>query len=171
MDAAVASGAGVVRGPSDPGTEAERDLACLARRAAASVADPEIPTVTIEDIGVLRGVAVEEGRVVVSITPTYSGCPAMEVIRRDVEQALATAGIPDAEVRTVLSPAWTTAWVTERGRRRLAAAGTAPPGEPPRCPRCRAPEPRTVSEFGTTACKALLVCSECGEPFDLFKEL
>jgi ring-1,2-phenylacetyl-CoA epoxidase subunit PaaD len=142
-----------------------------ARQAAASVVDPEIPTVTIAELGILRDVSVDADAVVVTITPTYSGCPAMSAIRRDVERALRDAGVPRAEVRTVLAPAWTTEWVTDEGRRKLEASGIAPPGTEPRCPRCRAQRPRTVSEFGSTACKALLVCSSCGEPFDLFKDL
>ena len=112
----------------------------------------------------------------VTITPTYSGCPAMDAIRDDVAAALRRAGCPDAEVRTVLAPAWTTDWITEEGRDKLAAFGIAPPRAlqataPVLCPRCRSTHTRTVSEFGSTACKALAVCQSCGEPFDRFKEL
>ena len=143
----------------------------VARRAASAVPDPEIPTVTIAELGILRGVTLEGRTIVVTITPTYSGCPAMAAIRRDVERALGGAGISSAEVRTVLAPAWTTEWVTDDGRRKLEASGIAPPGETPRCPRCRSDRTRVVSEFGSTACKALRVCSSCGEPFDVFKDL
>jgi ring-1,2-phenylacetyl-CoA epoxidase subunit PaaD len=142
------------------------------------VVDPEIPVLTIADIGILRDVAVEDGRVVVTITPTYSGCPAMDVIRAEVGQALERAGYGDAEVRTVFSPAWTTDWMSEAGKRKLAEFGIAPPHPvavterpPVLCPRCRSEETHVVSEFGSTACKALLVCDRCGEPFDYFKEI
>lgn len=162
------------------------------RTVAASVVDPEIPVITIEDLGILRDVVLEGDRVVVTITPTYSGCPAMRQIRDDVVTTLNEAGYPDVEVRTVLSPAWTTDWMSDAGRRKLEAYGIAPPGrtgsvatvrmvgrladitaaEVPvtLCPRCRSAETRTVSEFGSTACKALMVCGSCGEPFDRFKE-
>ncbi|GIJ26541.1 phenylacetate-CoA oxygenase subunit PaaJ [Micromonospora qiuiae] len=146
--------------------------------------DPEIRVVTIADLGILR--AVEEdpvtGRVVVTITPTYTGCPAMDVIRADIRRALAAAGHPDAEVRTVHSPAWSTDWITDAGRAKLAAAGTAPPapvrrdGVVPltlsvRCPRCGSPETEQLSRFGSTACKALWRCRACSEPFDQVKTL
>jgi ring-1,2-phenylacetyl-CoA epoxidase subunit PaaD len=140
-----------------------------------AVVDPEIPVLTIADLGVLRDVAVEDGRLVVTITPTYSGCPAMDVIRADVAEALRRAGCIDAEVRTVLAPAWTTDWISEQGREKLAGFGIAPPRRLPTapvlCPRCRSARTTTVSEFGSTACKALMVCASCGEPFDRFKEL
>lgn len=141
------------------------------------VVDPEIPVLTIADIGILRDVEVSEaGSVVVAITPTYSGCPAMDVIRADILAALGDAGFEDAEVRTVFSPAWTTDWMTDAARAKLAEFGIAPPGavaepSPVLCPRCSASAIHTVSEFGSTACKALMVCDDCGEPFDHFKEL
>ena len=139
------------------------------------VTDPEIPVLTIHDIGILRDVAVDNGRVIVTITPTYSGCPAMDAIRDDITSALGDAGVDDVEVRTVLAPAWTTDWMTEDGRRKLEEYGIAPPrvdeSAPIRCPQCRGEESRVVSRFGSTACKALLVCESCGEPFDHFKEL
>ncbi len=137
------------------------------------VVDPEIPVLTIEDLGVLRNVEVEGGEVVVTITPTYSGCPAMRQISDDILAALRRAGVTNARVRTVHKPAWSTDWMTEEGQRKLAEFGIAPPtGESEvLCPRCRAESPRMVARFGSTACKALMVCSSCGEPFDYFKEL
>lgn len=153
-----------------------------AREAAAAVLDPELPMVTIEDLGILRGVALDDaGRVHVTITPTYSGCPAMDAIRADVEAALAVAGHADAVVQLVLAPAWTTDWITETGRHRLAEAGIAPPGPvgpgpvplalAVRCPQCGSLSTRELSHFGSTACKSLWVCSACAEPFDHFKAL
>lgn len=149
-----------------------------ARDVLAQVVDPEIPVLTIEDMGILRDVAVDGDTVVVEITPTYSGCPAMDLIRRQVEEALSAAGFERVEVRIVYSPAWTTDWMSERGRERLAAIGIAPPrsadhpdAAPILCPRCAGRDTRVVSEFGSTACKALMVCSSCGEPFDHFKEI
>lgn len=150
--------------------------------AAASVVDPEVPVLTIADLGVLRDVAVDvDGRVTVTVTPTYSGCPAMDAIRTDVEKALRNIGFSQIEVRTVLSPAWTTDWMTERGRRALADYGIAPPsvrretGGPVlvslsvRCPQCDSPDTRELSRFGSTACKSLWACNSCLEPFDHFK--
>ncbi len=150
---------------------------------AASVPDPEIPVVSIEDLGILREVEVaEDGHVRVVITPTYSGCPAMEAIRDDVLTAFARAGHDDVEVAMVLAPAWTTDAITEEGRRRLEEFGIAPPqtsrGDAPvpltlsvRCPQCGSPDTRELSRFGSTACKALWVCQACKEPFDHFKPL
>lgn len=143
------------------------------------VPDPELPFVTIEDLGILRDVEVEfDGLVTVTITPTYSGCPAMEAIRDSILAALADAGYGNARVRTKFSPAWTTDDISPEGRRKLEAAGIAPPRELAAmldvgvlCPRCRAGDTHIVSEFGSTACKALMVCEGCGEPFDHFKEL
>ncbi|PMR57539.1 phenylacetate-CoA oxygenase subunit PaaJ [Verrucosispora sp. ts21] len=155
-----------------------------AHEAVAAVVDPEIRVITIADLGILRSVEVEPvtGRVVVTITPTYTGCPAMDVIRADIRRALAVAGHPDAEVRTVHSPAWSTDWITDAGRAKLAAAGIAPPatvrrdGVVPltlavRCPRCGSPETEQLSRFGSTACKALWRCRACSEPFDHVKAL
>jgi ring-1,2-phenylacetyl-CoA epoxidase subunit PaaD len=141
--------------------------------------DPELPHVTIGDLGIVRRVAVEGDTAIVVLTPTYSGCPATEQIRDDVTEAVRAAGYR-AVVRTELSPAWTTDWITERGRERLLRAGIAPPPavgdpsttsvEPPvRCPRCESRRTRLVSQFGGTACKASYVCNACGEPFELFK--
>ncbi|MEV2236566.1 1,2-phenylacetyl-CoA epoxidase subunit PaaD [Micromonospora sp. NPDC049891] len=155
-----------------------------ARQAVAAVVDPEIRVVTIDDLGILRSVQEDPatGRVVVTITPTYTGCPAMDVIRADIRSALAAAGHPDAEVRTVHSPAWSTDWISDAGRAKLAAAGIAPPvpvrrdGVVPltlavRCPRCGSPETEQLSRFGSTACKALWRCRSCSEPFDHVKAL
>lgn len=148
------------------------DVARL-REIAASVVDPEIPVLTIEDLGVLREVAFDDGRVVVTITPTYSGCPAMRQMGDDIVSALKKAGADDVVVRTVHKPAWSTDWITDEGRRKLAEFGIAPPTAETEvlCPRCAASEPRMIARFGSTACKALMVCSSCGEPFDYFKEL
>jgi ring-1,2-phenylacetyl-CoA epoxidase subunit PaaD len=148
--------------------------------AAAQVVDPEIPVLTIADLGVLREVTVSDGHVEVAITPTYSGCPAMNMIALEIELALAREGFPDAKVRTVLSPAWTTDWMTEDGRRKLRDYGIAPPqpgsgrralfGEQQvACPQCGSLDTEVLSEFGSTSCKALWRCTACKEPFDYFK--
>ncbi|WP_245716385.1 1,2-phenylacetyl-CoA epoxidase subunit PaaD [Micromonospora humi] len=155
-----------------------------ARAAVAAVVDPEIRVITIDELGILRAVEREPdtGRVVVTITPTYTGCPAMDVIRADIRRALAAAGHPESEVRTVYSPAWSTDWISETGRAKLAAAGIAPPAPrgddtvvpltlAVRCPRCGSPETTQVSRFGSTACKALWRCRSCSEPFDHLKAL
>jgi ring-1,2-phenylacetyl-CoA epoxidase subunit PaaD len=153
------------------------------RALVAEVPDPEIPVLTIADLGVLRDVRVgDDGHVEVDITPTYSGCPAMEAIRDDVVRRLATPGYPDAVVRLVLTPAWTTDWMSAAGRRKLSEYGIAPPtGRAPagpvtlalsvRCPRCGSSDTRELSRFGSTACKALWSCNACREPFDSFKVL
>lgn len=140
---------------------------------AARVVDPEIPVLTIADLGILRSVEVEADTIVCTITPTYSGCPAMRQIEDDIRSAFATEGFTEVEVRTVYQPVWTTDWMTDEGRRKLADFGIAPPGaeEGVTCPRCDTGSPRMVARFGSTACKALMVCSSCGEPFDWFKQL
>jgi ring-1,2-phenylacetyl-CoA epoxidase subunit PaaD len=154
-----------------------------AREVAGAVPDPELPVLSIEDLGILREVEVDEaGRVRVQITPTYSGCPAMEAIRADVEAALAREGYVDVTVETVLSPAWTTDWMSQEGRRKLEEYGVAPPtarepdGPVPltlslRCPQCGSPDTRELSRFGSTSCKSLWVCNACREPFDHFKTI
>ncbi|MFP5334177.1 MAG: 1,2-phenylacetyl-CoA epoxidase subunit PaaD [Actinomycetes bacterium] len=154
-----------------------------AREVAGAVPDPEVPVLTIADLGVLRDVAVDDdGRVVVTVTPTYSGCPAMDAIRADVVSALRENGFEDVEVRTVLAPAWTTDWMSDEGRRKLTEYGVAPPAQRPagspvpvalsvRCPRCGSPDTRELSRFGSTACKALWQCRSCAEPFDHFKAI
>ncbi len=148
--------------------------------AASAVVDPELPALTIADLGVLRDVRVTDGAVEVAITPTYSGCPAMQVIALDIVTALERAGIAGARVRTVLSPAWTTAWLTADARRKLLEDGIAPPLDAegrgalfgqsaPSCPRCGSAATERLAEFGSTACKALWRCTACREPFDHFK--
>ncbi|HEX3350619.1 MAG TPA: 1,2-phenylacetyl-CoA epoxidase subunit PaaD [Acetobacteraceae bacterium] len=149
--------------------------------AAAAVVDPEIPVLTIADLGVLRDVEVHDDGVTVAITPTYTGCPAMNMIAVEVETALARAGIANGRVRQVMSPAWTTDWMSEAGRRKLAEYGIAPPpkaggrralfgaGETVTCPRCGSSDTERISEFGSTACKSLRRCRSCAEPFDQFK--
>jgi ring-1,2-phenylacetyl-CoA epoxidase subunit PaaD len=159
----------------------------LARHAASQVLDPEVPVLTIDDLGVLRDVVLlDDGVVEVVITPTYSGCPAMETIASDVVAAVKAAGFEDVRVRTVLSPAWTTDWMSESGRRKLAEYGIAPPGlradgpvpltlglrgPSPSCPRCGSAQVRELSRFGSTACKSLWQCQACHEPFDHFKAI
>ena len=158
-----------------------------ARRVLAQVTDPEIPVLTIEDLGVLRDVSVERAadgdRVVVTVTPTYSGCPAMDEIRADVETALRRAGFTDVEVRTVLSPAWTTDWMTDDGRRKLREFGIAPPGRRDAgpvlvplgrrpavaCPQCGSADTEELTRFASTSCKSMWRCRTCREPFDHFK--
>ncbi|HEX4259963.1 MAG TPA: 1,2-phenylacetyl-CoA epoxidase subunit PaaD [Acetobacteraceae bacterium] len=154
-------------------------LRARAWEAAASVLDPELPDLTIADLGVLRDVVETDGAVEVSITPTYTGCPAMAMIALDVQTALDRAGIA-GRVRTVLAPAWTTDWLSDAGRGKLARAGIAPPppgagrralfGAPEvACPRCGSRKTEKIAAFGATACKALWRCRACREPFDLFK--
>lgn len=160
------------------------------RAVAATVTDPELPQLTLADLGVLRDVEVaDDGTVVVSITPTYSGCPAMDVMRRDLHGALRDAGYARVEVRTVLSPPWSSDWISPEGRRKLAAAGIAPPGPAPRrgsgpvlvqlgpprrsvpCPQCGSTDTTEIAAFSATACKALRRCEACREPFEHVKEL
>ena len=148
---------------------------------AATVCDPEIPVLTIEDLGILRDARVSEsGQVRVTITPTYSGCPAMDAIRDDVTAALGNAGYDDVAVRLTLSPAWTTDWMSDDGKAKLAEYGIAPPtgkaaagpvriGLSVKCPQCSSLDTREMTRFGSTSCKALYVCNACREPFDYFK--
>lgn len=161
-----------------------------AAQVAASVVDPELPVLTLADLGVLRGVEiVPDGRVIVAITPTYSGCPALDEMRVDLRNRLAEAGYDDVEIRTVLHPAWTTDMITPAGRRKLAEHGIAPPNpvgsrpagpiplqlSPPRhrveCPHCGSANTVELSRFSSTACKALRRCDDCLEPFEHMKEL
>lgn len=143
------------------------------RAIVASVVDPEIPVLTIEDLGILRSVETEGDRILVRITPTYSGCPAMRQIQDDIEAALVKEGFTEHEIEVVHHPAWSTDWISERARDKLEQFGIAPPvpADEVLCPRCRQADPKMVAPFGSTACKALMVCSSCGEPFDYFKEL
>lgn len=158
----------------------DTDLRRRAWEAASRVVDPEIPVLTIADLGVLRDVDVRDGRVEVAITPTYSGCPAMNMIAIEVELALERAGFSRPKVRTVLSPAWTTDWLSEDGRRKLREYGIAPPQpagsrralfgvQEVACPQCGSTNTERLSEFGSTSCKALWRCRDCREPFDYFK--
>lgn len=176
------------RTPTEPAATPPYGSVAHVRAVLEQVVDPEIPVLTIADLGVLRGAAVEGGQVTVTITPTYSGCPAMHTITIDVRTALVAAGYPDVDVRTVLAPAWTSDWISEAGRAKLAAFGIAPPAQvgaggcavgttrvaltlTVRCPHCGSARTRERSRFGSTACKALWVCDECLEPFDHFKAL
>ncbi|MBD8023582.1 1,2-phenylacetyl-CoA epoxidase subunit PaaD [Microbacterium gallinarum] len=150
-------------------------------RIAAAVPDPEVPVLTVEDLGVLRDVSVDGDRVTVTITPTYSGCPAVDTIRDDIVLALTEAGFTDVDVRLTLTPAWTTDWMSDEGRDKLRSYGIAPPtgkasvGGPIRlqlavkCPRCGSLDTRELARFGSTSCKALYECRACLEPFDHFK--
>ncbi|HLD54477.1 MAG TPA: 1,2-phenylacetyl-CoA epoxidase subunit PaaD [Sediminibacterium sp.] len=144
-----------------------------------TVKDPEVPVLSVVDLGVIRAVALEEQRVTVTITPTYTGCPAMDMISMHIKMALNAAGY-QTTIQTVLSPAWTTDWMTENGKQQLKAYGIAPPMGKSfdqayldnlivPCPQCNSTHTVLVSQFGSTACKALYKCEECKEPFDYFK--
>ena len=146
------------------------------------VKDPEIPVLSVVDLGIVRDVKHSDDGVEVTITPTYSGCPAMNMIEVNILDTLRGAEYPDPKVTTVLSPAWTTDWLTESGRKKLKSFGIAPPEKgvpnkralfadtaPIACPRCESLRTERVSEFGSTACKALYRCIDCREPFDYFK--
>jgi ring-1,2-phenylacetyl-CoA epoxidase subunit PaaD len=149
------------------------------------VPDPEIPVVSVCELGIIRAVHVDGGRVEVEVTPTYSGCPATEVIAADIRAALVKGGFSEATVRMVLSPPWTTDAISAAGRAKLQAYGIAPPGpvspdtlHPVRfagrkvaCPQCGSENTERIAEFGSTACKALFRCLACREPFDYFKPL
>ena len=131
------------------------------------VLDPEIPVVSVVDLGIVRAVAPDR----VTITPTYSGCPATEVIERDIRQALDSAGFRGVEVKTALAPPWTTDWISEEGRAALARYGIAPPdlAKSATCPQCGSADTEEISRFGSTPCKAQWRCRACLEPFDRFK--
>ena len=160
----------------------------LAREVAERVTDPELPMLTLADLGVLRDVQVTDDRVEVAITPTYSGCPAIATMRDDLVRTLREAGFDHVTVRVDLSEPWTTDWISERGRAALRDAGISAPGAAPRhdgpvalrlgpvrrevtCPRCGGRRTEVTSEFGSTACKALYRCLDCLEPFDHVKEI
>lgn len=149
------------------------------------VADPEIPVVSVRELGIIRAVRAAGGHVEVEVTPTYSGCPATETIAADIRAALLAGGFTDVTVRMVLSPPWTTDAISEAGRAKLKAYGIAPPGPVPpdalrpvrfaprtvACPQCGSEDTERLAEFGSTACKALFRCRACREPFDYFKPL
>ena len=137
------------------------------------VADPEVPALSVMDLGIVRSVRLEHGVCQVDLSPTYTGCPATERIERDVREALeALVGVGNVRIRTVLDPPWTTDWLTEKGRNSLEKYGIAPPqpaGGPQRCPLCGSTHLEKVSQFGSTPCKAHWRCKDCLEPFDYFK--
>jgi len=170
--------------PAPVPAEADADLRLsLAWRALESVEDPEIPALSIVDLGLIRSVKRQaDGVLEVGLSPTYIGCPATEVIRRSVEQALRSAGVGAFVVTNVLSPAWSSDWITAEGRRKLAFYGIVPPRQsassmrdilrqdrPVGCPRCQSTDTECISEFGSTPCKALHRCRGCLEPFEYFK--
>jgi len=160
-----------------------------AAEVAATVTDPELPLLTLAELGILREVREIGDGVEVTITPTYSGCPAMETIRADLLHALRQAGYRRASVRTLLAPAWTTDWISDSGKAKLVAAGIVPPGPAPRrapgpvplvlgvrdepiaCPRCGEPRSERLAAFGATACRELRRCPACREPFEHVKEI
>ena len=147
------------------------------------VTDPEVPVLSVIDLGIVRDVAIENNNIVITITPTYSGCPAMDMIAMNIKLALIEHGYKKIKITTVLTPAWTTDWMTEEGRRKLKEYGIAPPNprqqvcndrlfmadEAVQCPHCQSWHTQRISEFGSTACKALYQCNDCREPFDYFK--
>jgi ring-1,2-phenylacetyl-CoA epoxidase subunit PaaD len=148
------------------------------------VKDPEVPVLSIRELGVLRDVEVAGDEVVVVMTPTYSGCPAMHAMETDVVTTLARHGVPNARVKTVYAPAWTTDWMSDEAKAKLAAYGIAPPSPigadelvplrrraPVACPYCHSLNTVFRSEFGSTACKAILFCTNCSQPFELFKAI
>ena len=142
----------------------------------ATVTDPEVPVLTILDLGIVQAVHIHSNHIEIVITPTYTGCPAMDMIAMNIKLAFANMGITTIKITTVLSPAWTTDWMTEAGKQKLKAYGIAAPNKKisipidgVECPRCLATNTKLLSEFGSTACKALYQCNECKEPFDYFK--
>ncbi|MCX7743209.1 MAG: phenylacetate-CoA oxygenase subunit PaaJ [Flavobacteriales bacterium] len=148
----------------------------------AEVTDPEIPVLTLEDLGVLRNIQEVNGTWVITITPTYSGCPAMKTMEEDISVTLKKHGLDNFKIETILKPSWTTDWMSEAGKKKLFEYGIAPPVKPTAnkkvlmgisetiiCPRCKSSNTRMLSQFGSTACKALYVCDDCKEPFDYFK--
>ena len=149
-----------------------------------TVMDPEVPVLTVRELGIVRDVEVDpQGAVTVVVTPTYSGCPAIDVIEQDIVAALHAAGITDARIRTVYSPPWTSDWIPEPARAKLKAYGIAPPApttptdlvqllrapRAPECPYCDSRDTEVRSEFGSTACKSICWCRSCGQPFEEFK--
>lgn len=137
-----------------------------------TVPDPEIPVISVVDLGIVRGVEWDNDTLEVSVTPTYSGCPATSIIALDIETALLDRGIKDVRIKTQISPTWTTDWLSKKGRAKLEDYGISPPravGEPERCPRCKSKAVERISQFGSTPCKAQWRCTDCLEPFDYFK--
>ena len=144
----------------------------------AKVTDPEVPVLTVMDLGIIRGININNDEIEVVITPTYSGCPAMDMIASNIRLALLEHGYNKIKITSVLAPAWTTDWMSDEGKRKLALYGIAPPqyiragnesGENIECPQCHSIDTRLISQFGSTACKALYQCNNCKEPFDYFK--
>lgn len=146
------------------------------------VYDPEIPVLSVVDLGVVRDIATSDDSIVVTITPTYSGCPAMHTMEMDIRLKLLSEGYKNVQVKSILSPSWTTDWLSENGKKKLEAYGIAPPVEPTgnvmqlfgkdvtvRCPLCKSEHTELVSQFGSTSCKAMYRCLDCKEPFDYFK--
>ena len=136
------------------------------------VPDPEIPAISLMDLGVIRDLAWEDDTLVVTVTPTYSGCPATAVINMEIERALKDHGVASVRLKRQIAPPWTTEWLSEKGRQKLEAYGIAPPrpaGGPERCPHCGSHEVEKISQFGSTPCKAQWRCKDCLEPFDYFK--
>lgn len=136
--------------------------------------DPEVPVLSVLDLGVVRAVSADEnGNAEITITPTYSGCPAMDMIAMNIKMALLANGFKNIIIKSVLTPVWTTDWMTEEGKRKLNEYGIAPPGKNPDdvvlCPQCGSADTRVLSQFGSTSCKALYQCNDCKEPFDHFK--
>ena len=148
-----------------------------------TVVDPEVPVLSVVDLGIIRDIKIKDNKIEVTITPTYSGCPAMDMISMNIRLALLEKGYKDIGIKTILSPAWTTDWMTETGKEKLKAYGIAPPNvkqavctpeaftleEAIQCPNCNSYHTKLVSQFGSTACKALYQCLDCKEPFDYFK--
>ncbi|MEL6417937.1 MAG: 1,2-phenylacetyl-CoA epoxidase subunit PaaD [Pseudomonadota bacterium] len=136
------------------------------------VPDPEIPVISVVDLGIVREVAWQGETLEVTVTPTYSGCPATSVISFEIESALRSRGVEQVRLRTQIAPPWTTDWLSDKGRKKLEAYGIAPPrpaGGPERCPLCKSPDVARISQFGSTPCKAQWRCNDCLEPFDYFK--
>ena len=170
---------------ADPGTHERRARAWDVLRA---VNDPEVPVISVVDLGIVREVTVEDGELVVAVTPTYSGCPATEAIEESIVAALDAAGLGPTRIRMQRAPAWTSDWISAQGRAKLHAYGIAPPGPvdreaaaplrfiarapaPLACPRCASTNTERLAAFGATACKALWRCRACGEPFEHFKPI
>ena|SRR5438552_17480380 len=161
-----------------PDTTKEKILSILE-----TVTDPEVPVLSITDLGIVRDIHIDDNKIKITITPTYTGCPAMDVINMNIRMALLENGFSDFEIKTVLSPAWTTDWMSEAGKQKLKAYGIAPPNikqlvctpglfqeeEAVQCPHCNSYHTQIISRFGSTACKALYKCNDCQEPFDYFK--